>query len=113
MAYAIVAFALTVLFLIRLIQIGNLFLDSKKYRWNECVVADRRKPNPTFSFFNFIFIGHASRLTAGEREEVLVHERVHVRKLHSFDIILINLLGIAFWFNPVVRIYKKSPCPTS
>lgn len=107
-AYAIVALVFTVLFLFRLIQIRNLFLDSKKYRWNDCLVAESEEAQPTFSFFNFIFIGQAHRLTPSEKEDVLVHEWVHVRKFHSLDVILINVLATAFWFNPVVRIYKKA-----
>src|SRR5260221_4903050 len=106
--YAIVAMGLTVLFVIRLIRIGKLFLASRKYRWNTCLVAESEERQPTFSFFNFIFIGQANQLTPDEKQEVMVHEWIHVRKLHSFDIILINLLAIGFWFNPVVRMYRKT-----
>src|SRR5258708_24707650 len=106
--YAIVAMGLTVLFVIRLIRVGNLCLASRKYRWNTCLVDESEERQPTFSFFNFIFIGRANQLTPDEKQEVMVHEWIHVRKLHSFDIILINLLAIGFWFNPVVRMYRKT-----
>ncbi|HMI67909.1 MAG TPA: M56 family metallopeptidase [Cyclobacteriaceae bacterium] len=106
--YTIVALGFTVLFVIRLIKIGKLFLASRKYRWNTCLVAESEERQPTFSFFNFIFIGQANQLTPDEKQEVMVHEWIHVRKLHSFDIILINLLAIGFWFNPVVRMYRKT-----
>ncbi len=106
--YLIVALVFTLFFLIRLIQLGNLFVASKKYRWNDCFVVESESDQPTFSFFHFIFIGRAYLLTAKEKEEVLLHESVHVRKIHSFDIILINLLGIAFWYNPALLIYKKA-----
>jgi TonB family protein len=33
---------------------------------------------------------------------------VHIERLHSIDILLIQLLGIVFWFNPIIRSYKKS-----
>ena len=106
--YAIVAMGFTVLFVIRLMRIGKLFLASRKYRWNTCLVAESEERQPTFSFFNFIFIGQANQLTPDEKQEVMVHEWIHVRKLHYFDIILINLLAIGFWFNPVVRMYRKT-----
>jgi TonB family protein len=47
-------------------------------------------------------------LAETEKQEILRHEEVHIKKLHSIDIILIQLLGIVFWFNPIVRSYKKS-----
>jgi TonB family protein len=31
---------------------------------------------------------------------------VHIQKFHSVDILVIHLLGIIFWFNPAIKIYK-------
>ena len=36
------------------------------------------------------------------------HELAHVRQKHSFDVLLLEILCIAFWWNPVVWFYKKS-----
>jgi len=41
-------------------------------------------------------------------EPILRHESVHIRQLHSLDILLIELLKVAFWFNPVLWFYKQS-----
>jgi TonB family protein len=38
---------------------------------------------------------------------VIRHETIHVRQYHSLDILLINVIGIFFWFNPLVKMYKK------
>jgi TonB family protein len=46
-------------------------------------------------------------LSAKEKHQILQHERVHAQRVHSFDILLLNILGIFFWFNPVLIIYKK------
>jgi TonB family protein len=60
-----------------------------------------------FSFFNFIFIGKRIDLTPEEKAKVMEHEKVHADHLHSIDLILSDLLIIFFWFNPLIRIYKK------
>jgi TonB family protein len=36
------------------------------------------------------------------------HEFVHVRQLHSADVMLFELIAIFNWFNPVVYLYKSS-----
>ncbi len=61
---------------------------------------------PPFSFFRNIFISrdHYSRSTM---EEIIEHEKAHVRQFHSLDILLAEWLIIFQWFNPLVWIYKK------
>ena len=36
------------------------------------------------------------------------HENVHLQQLHSLDVLLIELIAIVNWFNPVVYLYKKA-----
>ena len=105
--YVMLVVLFCALFLIRLFNITKLWVESRKYDWQNCVVAESVEEKPTFSFFHFIFIGQANLLTTKEKEEILFHESVHVAKKHSLDIILINLVGIVFWFNPIIRFYKK------
>lgn len=57
-----------------------------------------------FSFFNFLFIAPDLR----RQSAILEHERVHVRQLHSADVLLMELLAVVCWFNPVVYAYRRS-----
>jgi len=36
------------------------------------------------------------------------HENIHVKQLHTFDILLVEILSVFFWFNPVVYACRKS-----
>ncbi len=96
------------LFLIRISALFSLFSSAKKYVWKNFLVAESHSGKGTFSFFNFIFLGRADLLNEVEKQNVLHHEEVHARQLHSLDILLVNMLGIIFWFNPLIRYYKKS-----
>ena len=60
-----------------------------------------------FSFFNSIFLNHidANDLNL---EEIIAHERVHIRQYHSLDLMILEVLSIFHWFNPFVWPYKKS-----
>jgi hypothetical protein len=62
---------------------------------------------PTFSFFNTIVVGQAHSLSVQEKQKIIAHEGVHAKQLHSSDILLLNIIGIFFWFNPFLKTYKK------
>ena len=53
-----------------------------------------------FSFFNWIFIG--ANHSAVEKAILLRHERVHVNRKHSLDIMLCQTLKIVLWPNIVL-----------
>ncbi len=107
-AYLIAVLFLTSLFLYRLMVLVRLFASNPLYRWRNYFVSESNETKPTFSFFHYIFIGQADQLNKIEKEEILLHESVHIQKLHSLDILLVNIVGIVCWFNPLVRIYKKT-----
>lgn len=60
-----------------------------------------------FSFFNLIFINH-KELNEKNIREIIAHEQVHIRQKHSLDLILLELLTIVQWFNPVIWFYRNS-----
>ncbi len=57
-----------------------------------------------FSFFNFVFVDKDLQ----KYEVVMEHEYVHIKQLHSADVILFEVIAVLCWFNPVVYFYKKS-----
>lgn len=60
----------------------------------------------SFSFLRWMVVSPEDY--AAHFEPVFAHERIHVRQWHSLDILLIELLKVFFWFNPVLWLYKSS-----
>lgn len=60
----------------------------------------------SFSFLRWMVV--SSDDYAAHFEPIFAHERVHIRQWHSLDILLIELLKVFFWFNPVLWLYKSS-----
>ena len=58
-----------------------------------------------FSFFNYIFINE-DLYDSKQKNEILLHESIHVNQGHSYDIIFLEILKSIFWFNPVIHIFK-------
>lgn len=62
---------------------------------------------PTHSFFNTIYINPKDYAEDGA-SAILAHELAHIRQGHSWDILLVELLRVLFWFNPVLFAYKRA-----
>ena len=60
-----------------------------------------------FSFFKSI-VYNSTLYTPTELENILEHEKVHSSQNHSVDVLLSRLFCIAFWFNPLIWLYKKA-----
>ena len=56
-----------------------------------------------FSFFNTLVVD----AEIPKAENIIDHEKVHMRQWHSADIIFIELAAIVNWFNPIMYLYKK------
>jgi hypothetical protein len=86
--------------IMRIYRMGNV-LNEKPFR-----LVLHPLNYPPFSFFRNIFISR-KHYSGSPMEEIIEHEKAHVRQLHSLDILLAELLIIFQWFNPLVWIYKK------
>lgn len=60
----------------------------------------------SFSFLKWIVVNQNDY--ENHFDSILRHEMVHMQQRHSMDVLLIEFLKIAFWFNPVLILYKKS-----
>jgi hypothetical protein len=56
-----------------------------------------------FSFFNYVFLPKAL-----DDQGILEHELAHVREYHWLDLLIVELVSIILWFNPVMIFYKRS-----
>ncbi len=58
-----------------------------------------------FSFLNNMYLG--DQLTDLEKEQITMHEIVHLREKHSYDLLWFEFLKIFFWFNPLIYVYQS------
>lgn len=105
--YSIGVCAGLILFLVRIFMIARTLLPLRSYRLGDYLVFESDDNRSSFSFFRCIYLGQASELSTDEKAMIIHHEQIHASQLHSFDILFINIVGVFFWFNPVIGIYKK------
>lgn len=92
----------------KLLKIKNLISSNGKTKELDYWLVSTNIPLQAFSFFRYIFINRKiGKLEEKDLDIIMMHESIHVRQLHSVDILLTEVFLIVFWFNPVMYIYKK------
>ena len=61
---------------------------------------------PAFSFGRRIVVGTRG-FTEAEVQQLVGHERVHVRQRHTADIMLCELARVVLWFDPFIYLYAR------
>ncbi len=61
-----------------------------------------------FSFFNNIFLNKGEYKEGRVEEEILMHEIAHIRQNHSLEILILEILKIFYWFNPLLYLYIRA-----
>jgi len=105
-AYLLGVIALLFSFLFQLIQTLRLFKHYTIENISNAKIIQHNLEIMPFSIFNYIII-NKNNYREHELEYVLMHEMEHINQKHSFDILLIELLKIIFWINPVIWFYER------
>lgn len=69
------------------------------------IVDNRQAP---FSWIKFIIISRADY--EENKDEILTHERAHIRYRHSIDLLLCDALCCLQWFNPAIWLLRQELC---
>lgn len=90
-----------------LLQIRESIVKNPRYKEDKYWIINAQNEAAAFSFLHFIFInGDNKKLTPEEFQQVKNHEYIHANQRHTIDILFIEIIGILFWFNPLVRYAK-------
>ncbi|RIV69958.1 M56 family metallopeptidase [Flagellimonas aequoris] len=105
--YVLVCTIMLVRFILQLGSLKKLAANAKTWKERPFLHVETEKKISPFSFFNYIFY-NPSLFSPTELNTVLAHEKVHARQYHTLDILLLEILRILFWFNPVLWLYKPA-----
>lgn len=91
-------------------QIVNLLIKVKKstekIRDTDGIIVNTPFIKEPCSFFNYIFI-NPENYDFDTYEQIIAHEKIHVRQGHSIDLLLSEIAIILLWFNPLIWLYRK------
>jgi hypothetical protein len=61
-----------------------------------------------YSFFKYIFVNRSDYENGKIEKELIIHEQTHCLQYHSVDILIIELVKIVLWFNPILWLFRKA-----
>ncbi|MNK08366.1 Regulatory protein BlaR1 [compost metagenome] len=94
-------------FLIDLFKVVQLLKGKEIKQEQGFQLIDSATIQSPFSFFRYI-VYNSTLLQPNELENIITHEKVHSKQLHSLDMLVSQLFCIVFWFNPFIWLYKKA-----
>lgn len=92
---------------IQLVSLLILHIQSRPFAFGDFKFRKISKAVNPFSFWKTIYLNPECH-EANELRSILEHEQVHVKQLHTFDVMLAELSTIFYWFNPGVWLMKKA-----
>jgi hypothetical protein len=112
-------------FLLWVVYGVGVLIFSIKFSRNLLNMIMRIKQNPKFknkgfinvllrdnvaphTFFSYLFFNSDKYLNKQIPQEVIVHEEAHAKQLHSLDILIVEILQVLFWFNPLIYLAKNA-----
>lgn len=101
--YLALSVGLAIKFLVSVSKIIRLYFNHQKRELGKYTLVELSAEHAAFSFFNVLFI-HPN---LAKNHTVLKHEMIHIKQKHSLDIILLELLKIVCWFNPLIYFIKR------
>ncbi|MFI2742153.1 M56 family metallopeptidase [Zhouia sp. PK063] len=82
--------------------------QSKKSHTDKNILVLLQNNDTPHTFFKYIFLNRKAFEANQIPQEILIHEEAHANQYHSIDVILIEILKVIFWFNPVFYWYENA-----
>lgn len=82
-------------------------LKGRKIIYQNRNVILLKKEIAPFSFLSTIYLSEKYFKDQKIDERIFLHEEIHVKQKHSFDVLFIEVLKAFSWFNPFIYFYKN------
>ncbi len=101
------AIVLLLKFVFQLLSLLRIHLNSKSDQWRTYLFRNVLIPIVPFSFLNKIYVNKGQHADA-ELKDIFKHEDIHVKGLHSLDILLFEMILVCCWYNPFVWFMRRA-----
>jgi TonB family protein len=86
--------------------IDLLLIINKDSNSSDRVIRFRGLHASAFSAFGRIFV--PGDLSENDSRQIIIHEQNHLRHLHFYDILFMEIIVILQWFNPFIHLFNRS-----
>ena len=100
----IVFFSVRILLLFRWIYST---IRTNTWKWESGIrLVNLKQDLPPFSFLSFVFVNEQNLNI--RKNQILEHERAHIKQGHSVDLLLAHFISIFQWFNPAAWMLQRA-----
>lgn len=107
MVFILGAALLFLKFLFQLMSLLRIHFHSTADQWKTYFFRNVFIPIVPFSFLNKIYVNKGQHMDA-ELIDIFKHEDIHVKGLHSLDILLFEMILVCCWYNPFVWFMRRA-----
>lgn len=90
-----------------LLRMRKLWRAGDKWKVGNAIIVNTSDKSAPFSFFHFIFWNSKIDPANETGSKIFLHEMTHMQQLHSLDRLLVNLVMIIVWVNPVFWLVRR------
>ena len=94
-------------FMFQILSLLRVHYYSINATWKKYIFRNVIFPVAPFSFLNRIYL-HIDQHKEIELQNIFEHEDIHVKGLHSVDILVFEMLLIGCWYNPFVWLMRSA-----
>ena len=103
--FGVAVFTLSLLYQFGVVAF-TIFSARDKIKDGNCIIVCTSRRQAPCSFFNYIFI-YPDDYDFKTYEQIIAHEKIHVKLGHSLDMLFAELAIIVLWFNPFIWLFKN------
>ncbi|MBN9483521.1 MAG: hypothetical protein BGO70_13645 [Bacteroidetes bacterium 43-93] len=89
------------------IIVVNCYRKATRFKDGVWTIVETGKQHSPYSAIRYVFISNRTDYTNEQLRMILTHEEQHGHLLHFFDLLLMQLAKITFWFHPLVYMYAE------
>jgi beta-lactamase regulating signal transducer with metallopeptidase domain len=105
--YLVITLIVFLRVILSLLYIRRLIHRNAKEQLGHIQFVNTSEPGTPFSFFRWLFWNRDIELQSDKGQQVFRHEVFHIEQKHSYDLLFMELLTVAGWFNPFFHLIKK------
>jgi len=106
-AYIVISILIILKIGMELVSFFKRIQKQNKQKESDYTLVNSNSAENPFSFFSYIVI-NKEMFTEEELQHILMHESIHVKQKHSFDVLIGKVFCAIFWVNPIIWFYRKA-----
>jgi len=106
--YIVIVALLGIRFITNLYRITKRLENGSKISLGKALLVLTSDVCSPHTFLKYIFLNKRAYDHEEIDQELITHELTHARHLHSVDILIVEIIRIVFWFNPLWTLYKRT-----